>query len=212
LIAGLRATLQLAVVALVIAQLAPHPTLAMVFVGLMFVVAVWTSGRRVAKTGRWWIASLPIAAGVLPVACLLLFTGVLPWNSLALIAIFGQQIGGAMATTTLAGRRLETELVQRNGEVEAAAALGFQWHEARALVTRPLAAEAVVPSLDQTKTAGTVVLPGAFVGMILGGASPWEAGLIQLLVLLSLLVVNSTAAWVSLTVSNHGGWHRMQRP
>ncbi len=87
-------------------------------------------------------------------------------------------------------------------------ALGFQWPAARLMVARPVAGEAVLPSLDQTRTAGTVTLPGAFVGLILGGASPLDAGLIQLLVLISLLAVNTTAAWVTMRLGSHGVWHR----
>ncbi|NYE94134.1 putative ABC transport system permease protein [Psychromicrobium silvestre] len=206
LLAGVRALLQLAVVALLISQLSSHPLLALAFIALMFVIAVWTSGRRISKHGRWWMAALPIAAAVLPVALLMFFSGVLPWNALALIAIIGQQIGGAMATTTLAGRRIEAELLGRRGEVEAAVALGFTWPAARRFVSKEVAGEAVVPSIDQARTAGTVTLPGAFVGLILGGASPLEAGQIQLLVLISLLLVNGLAAWVCLLLSNRQAW------
>lgn len=207
-VAGLRALVQLAVVALVIGQLAGHQGLALLFVALMFVVAAWTAGHRIAPEGRWWTAAIPIAAGAFPIGALMFVTGVLPWNALALIAVLGQQIGGAMATTTLSGRRVEDELTGRRGEVEAAVALGFPWPAARLMVARPVAGEAVLPSLDQTRTAGTVTLPGAFVGLILGGATPLDAGLIQLLVLISLLAVNTTAAWVTMRLSSHGVWHR----
>ncbi len=206
LVAGIRALLQLAVVALLISRLSKEPALALLFVALMFVVAVWTSGHRIAPAGRWWLACIPIAAGVLPTAALMVLSGVLPLNALALIAIFGQQIGAAMSTTTLAGRRIEAELAGRRGEVEAAVAIGFTWPTARLMVARPIAGEAVVPSLDQTRTAGAVTLPGAFVGLILGGASPLDAGLIQLLVLISLLTVNTSAAWLSLVLSSRGMW------
>ncbi|MCY0905233.1 ABC transporter permease [Arthrobacter sp. H14-L1] len=205
-IAGLRALVQLAVVALLISRLAGHPGLALAFVALMFAVSVWTSGHRVAPTGRWWLAGIPIAAGVLPTAALMFVSSVLPWNALAVIAVLGQQIGGAMASTTLAGRRVEAELITRRGEVEAGVALGFLWSEARSMVAKPVAGEAVLPSIDQTRTSGLVTLPGAFVGLILGGASPLDAGLIQLLVLISLLLVNTSAAWVTMLLSNHGAW------
>ncbi|WP_218063130.1 ABC transporter permease [Arthrobacter sp. SDTb3-6] len=209
LVAGLRALVQLAAVALVIAVLAGRGAWAFAFVGLMFLVGVWTCGRRVARTGRWWLAAIPLAAGVLPVAALMFAAGVLPFSALAIIAVLGQQIGGAMSTVTLSGRRIEDELVVRRGEVEAAVALGFMWFAARMMVGRPVAGEAVLPSVDQTRTAGLVTLPGAFVGMILGGAAPLDAGLIQLLVLISLLLVNSTAAAATLWLSCHGAWtHR----
>jgi putative ABC transport system permease protein len=42
--------------------------------------------------------------------------------------------------------------------------------------------------------------------MILGGAAPLDAGLIQLLVLISLLLVNSLAAATTLWLSCRGAW------
>ncbi|MCU1573256.1 MAG: transporter permease [Micrococcaceae bacterium] len=211
-VAGARALLQLGLVALLIAWLAGRPGPALLFVSLMFAVATWTSGRRIAPRGRWWLAAVPIAAGVLPVGALMFATGVLPWDALALIAVLGQQIGGAMATTTVAGRRVRDELVLRHGEVEAAVALGFTWQAARLLPARPAAGEAVLPALDQTRTAGMVTLPGAFVGLVLGGAAPLDAGMIQLLVLVSLLAVNSLAAWATLLLASRNAWEQPVPP
>ncbi len=209
LVAGVRALVQLAAVALIIAFLSGRGAWALAFVALMFAVAVWTCGRRVARRGRWWLAAVPLAAGVVPVAVLMFAAGVLPFSALAIIAVLGQQIGGAMSTVTLSGRRLGDELAVRHGEVEAAVALGFSWPAARMMVGRPVAGEAVLPSVDQTRTAGLVTLPGTFVGMILGGAAPLDAGLIQLLVLISLLLVNATAASTTLWLFCRGAWaHR----
>ena len=207
-VAGVRALVQLAAVALVIAWLSDRGAWAFAFVALMFLVGVWTSGHRVAGNGRWWMAAVPMAVGVAPVAVMMFAAGVLPFNALAIIAVLGQQIGGAMSTVTLSGRRIRDELVLRHGEVEAAAALGFEWPAARMLVGKPVAGEAILPTLDQTRTAGLVTLPGAFVGMILGGAAPLDAGLIQLLVLISLLLVNSSTAAATLWLSCRGVWTR----
>lgn len=205
-IAGVRALIQLAAVALVIAWLSNRGIWAFAFVALMFLVGVWTSGRRVAPDGRWWFAAVPLAAGVIPVAAMMFLAGVLPFNALAIIAVLGQQIGGAMSTVTLSGRRIRDELALRHGEVEAAVSLGFEWPAARSMVATPVAGEAILPTLDQTRTAGLVTLPGAFVGMILGGAAPLDAGMIQLLVLISLLLVNSIVATATLWLSCRGAW------
>jgi putative ABC transport system permease protein len=62
-------------------------------------------------------------------------------------------------------------------------------------VLRPAAATALVPPLDQTRTVGLVTLPGAFVGVLLGGGSPLEAGAAQLLVLVGLLGTQVVAVW-----------------
>ena len=72
---------------------------------------------------------------------------------------------------------------------------GCSRRDAVLLVARPSAATALVPPLDQTRTVGLVTLPGAFVGVLLGGGSPLEAGAAQLLVLLGLLAAEVLAVW-----------------
>ncbi len=52
---------------------------------------------------------------------------------------------------------------------------------------------ATSPPLDQTRTVGLVTLPGAYVGVLLCGGTPLEAGAAQLLVLLGLLAAEMLA-------------------
>ena len=159
-----------------------------------------------------WIAALPISAGTLPVAGLMLATGVLPLDPLALAAVVGQLIGGSMTATNLAGRRLKQELALRHGEVEAGLALGLTLRNARSLVARPVAAEALIPALDQSRTVGTVTLPGAFVGLVLGGASPLDAGLVQLVVLVSLLAAEAVAISAATYLAEAGKLDKQRPP
>ena len=63
---------------------------------------------------------------------------------------------------------------------------------------RERAADALIPVLDQTRSVGLVTLPGAFVGMLLGGASPVQAGAVQLLVLVGLLAVQTVAVLITI--------------
>ena len=204
--AGVRAAVQLAVVALMISRLADYPAAALGFILLMFIVASATAGGRVAAGPRRWLIAVPIAAGVLPVILLMLGFGVLAFSTLALIAVTGQLIGGAMTAAILAGRRILAELHTRHGEVEAALALGLMPADARRLIAGPIAGEALLPALDQTRTVGLVTLPGAFVGLILGGASPVDAALVQLIVLISLLAVEALTIAVVLAGAVHGWW------
>jgi putative ABC transport system permease protein len=53
-----------------------------------------------------------------------------------------------------------------------------------------------VPVIDQTCSVGLVTLPGTFVGLVLGGASPAAAARVQLLVLLALLAVELFSALI----------------
>ena len=98
-----------------------------------------------------------------------------------------------MNATTLAGRRLLSEYGGRFGEFEAGLSIGLLQPDAFKLVAGPVAGDALLPALDQTRTVGLVTLPGAFVGMVLGGASPTAAAALQLVVLIGLLAAESIA-------------------
>lgn len=197
-VAAVRATVQLAAVSLVIAAVLRSGWLTVGFVVLMYVAASLTSARRVTRhaSGTW--AAVPIAAGTGPVLALLLGSTLVPLSGIAVVPIAGILIGNAMTATSLAGRRALDELHTRHGEYEAALALGFTDRAAAVEVCRPSASWAMVPALDQTRTVGLVTLPGAFVGVLLGGASPLEAGAAQLLVLIGVLAVQSVAVLITI--------------
>ena len=149
-----------------------------------------------------------IACGVAPVVAALLLTGLVPVKGIALIPITGILLGGALTATVLAGRRALDELTLRHGEVEAAMALGFLDRDARLEIARPAASDALLPGLDQTRTVGLVTLPGAFVGMLLGGATPVMAGAVQLFVLIALMAVQSVAVTATIELVARGHLHR----
>jgi putative ABC transport system permease protein len=133
----------------------------------------------------------------------------MPRTTVAVLPAAGILIGGAMTATSLAGRRALDELRIRHGEYEAALALGFLPRAAALEVCRPAAGQALVPALDQTRTVGLVTLPGAFVGVLLGGGSPIQAGATQVLVLVALLAVEAIAVALTLELVAGG---RLRRP
>jgi uncharacterized protein (TIGR00245 family) len=203
LVAAVRATVQLGVVSAVLLVVVDSLALSAVFVLLMVTVATVTAAGRTSgaplrspgTTRRLAATTVPVLGGAAPVVVLVLASGTVPLRGEAVIPIAGILIGGAMTATSLAGRRLREELVQRHGEVEAALALGLPRRDAVLLVARPVAGTAFVPPLDQTRTVGLVTLPGAFVGVLLGGGTPLEAGAAQLLVLIGLLAAEVLAVW-----------------
>ncbi|GLX93456.1 ABC transporter permease [Herbidospora sp. NBRC 101105] len=200
-----RAVVQLGVVSLVIAWVVANGFAVAGFILLMYVFAVHTAARRIGT--RW--AAVPIAAGSAPVLALLIATGVVSLDGIVVIPVAGIVFGGCLIATSLAGRRAADELTTRHGEVEAAMALGFTPREARLEICRPAAAQALVPALDQTRTVGLVTLPGAFVGMLLGGAGPIEAGIVQLVVLVALLSAEALAVVLTVELAARG---RLIRP
>jgi len=194
-VAAVRAVLQLAAVGALVGVALRSILGALAFVSVMLVVATFTSTRRIASSAPVpQLLILCAAAIALPatfVLLLLLVPGVVPRNPATLLPTGGIIIGGAMNATTLAGRRLLGEYVNRYGEYEAGLSIGLTPPQAFRLVAGPTAGDALLPSLDQTRTVGLVTLPGAFVGMVLGGASPAAAAALQLVVLISLLAAQS---------------------
>lgn len=190
--AAARAVLQLAVVAALIATVMESLWRSLAFVLLMFVVATGTSHQRIGapRHQSLWTA-LAIAAGAAPVIMLCLGSGVIPLNGAGVIPISGIVIGGAMTASTLTGRRAFDELSAHQGSYEAGLALGLPSPAAAHLVVQPTAREALTPGLDQTRTVGLVTLPGAFVGVLLGGGTALEAGAAQVLVLIGLVAAQA---------------------
>lgn len=202
LMAAVRAVVQLAALAAVLATVMPRLWAAALFVGMMALAAASTSAGRVAPDLPRLPGCLrclgPVAAPTVLIVCVLVCIGVLPATGIAVIPTSGIMLGGAMVTTSLAGRRAHDELATRRGEVEAALSLGLLPRDARMEICQQAAATALIPGLDQTRSVGVVTIPGAFVGMVLGGASVWAAAIMQLFVLVALLAVSSIAMIVTL--------------
>jgi putative ABC transport system permease protein len=200
-VAATRAVAQLAAVSAVIALVLRSTAWSVAFVLLMFVVATFTATRRLGVPLRQlaWVGAA-VAAGAAPVVVLVLATGVIPFNGPGLLPMSGILVGGAMTAATLTGRRALQELRTHVGTYEAALALGVPSPEAVRLVVEPTAPEGLVPGIDQTRTVGLVTLPGAYVGVLLGGGSAVEAGAAQVLVLVGLLAVQATTSATLLTL------------
>jgi putative ABC transport system permease protein len=188
-----RATLQLAAVAALLVVVFSSVAWTIAYVGGMFVIAAVTSASRlsVRRLPPWTAA--PIAAGAVPVVTAVLASGSVPWQPESILPIAGIVLGGAMTATSLAAQRMFDELSRRAGEYEAALSLGLPARDAVVEVARDASGLALVPVLDQTRTVGLVTLPGAFVGVLLGGGSATDAAAAQLLVLVGLLAAQALA-------------------
>lgn len=196
-VAAVRALAQLAAVGAVVALVFRVPELAAAFVVVMAVTATLTSGgrlRAVPQARRR--AGVAIALPALAAVGLLLATGAFAATPRAIVPAAGILIGGAMTATTLAGRRMLEALVDEAPEIEARLSLGDDARSALRLVVQRAVTTALVPAIDQTRSVGLITLPGTFVGLVLGGASPADAARVQALVLLALLAVELVSALV----------------
>jgi putative ABC transport system permease protein len=205
LFAALRATGQLAVVSLVITAALRSVWWSAGFAAVMLVVASFTSTRRIrVPLPAMSLVALAICAGALPVLALILGSGVIPFNGAGLVPTAGIIIGNSMTGATLTGRRAFDELHHNAGTYEAALAIGMLSPDAAYEVIGPTAREALIPSIDQTRTVGLVTLPGAFIGVLLGGGSAVQAGAAQLLVLIGVLATQAITASVLLRLVSYG--------
>ena len=185
LFALLRAVLQLGALSLVLTGILKDPLWVGIGLGVMFVAAVGTAARRSRS------ALLPLAAsmllGPLVVMTIVFLTGAVEFSPRYVLAIGGIVIGNTMTIAILTQRVFRTSVHDHWDEVEGWLALGATPRQSTLDLGRRAIHTALLPSIDQTRTTGIVVLPGAFVGAIFAGASPLEAGRFQVVVLACIL-------------------------
>ncbi|MCV7015289.1 ABC transporter permease [Mycolicibacterium madagascariense] len=210
-VAAVRAAIQLAAVATVLAVALSRLWSSLLVLAVMFAVASVTAARRSEATrGSAWLA-LSVAAGMAAVIPLLLLSGVVPLTGVALVPVFGIVLGGTMTASSVSARRALDALSLRAGEVEAALSLGLSERDSRMeVMERPLS-DSLLPNLDQTRTAGLVTLPGAFVGVLLATGSAAQAGAVQVLVLISLLLSQACGVAVTGELVSRGRIVRVER-
>ncbi|UOE43715.1 ABC transporter permease [Agromyces larvae] len=191
-IAILRAAVQLAAVSLILTGIISSPGWITVALGVMVAVAMAVATGRIG----WSVPHAvtiggSIAAGVAVAGVAVFATGALEFSTRYVLALGAIVIGNAMSIATLTGRRFVGAVGERWGEVEAWLSLGATPRQSTRALARDAVREALVPTVDQTRTTGLVVLPGAFVGAIFAGISPVEAGRFQLIVLASILAAGA---------------------
>ncbi|WP_431237472.1 ABC transporter permease [Mycolicibacterium aichiense] len=205
--AAARAVLQLAAVAAILTAALRNLGTSLAVLAVMFVAATITAARR-SQSHRSWLLAVALAAGMGSVLPLLLASGLVPLTGVAVVPIVGILLGSTMTAVSVAARRALDTLNTRAGEVEALLSLGFTDRPARMEVIGPTAVDALLPNLDQTRTVGVVTLPGAFVGVLLSTGSAVQAGAVQVLILLSILLSQTCAVAITLELIARGAIDR----
>ena len=125
LVAALRALVQLGVVALLITAVIDSLALSGLLVLVMFGMGVLTTTRRVEAAPAWPWAALAMACGVVPVLVVVLASGAIPFEGIAVIPVAGIIVGNAMTGHTLLGRRAFAALREEADQYEACLSLGM---------------------------------------------------------------------------------------
>ena len=190
-----RGAVQLAVISVILTGIITSPALIGVALVVMFAIASGVATGRVGWSRRALATmTTSIAAGVLVATSSVFATGALEFTSRYALAIGAIVIGNAMSIATLTGRMFRASVFDHWDEVEGWLALGATPRRSTISLARQSVRGALIPSIDQTKTTGLVVLPGAFVGAIFGGISPLEAGRFQIVVLATIMAAGALTA------------------
>ena len=197
-VAVVRAIAQLVAVAAVIKLVFENPPYSALFIGVMLAAAAWTSSRRLKGVPRGaWIALTSISGATALSMAILFGLGVFDLEPRYLVPIGGMLIGNSMNAVSVAGKLLREEITSKILEIETRLALGVRAREALGPHVRRSVSTSLIPLIDSTKNVGIIALPGGFVGMILGGASPEDAARVQAIILFMLLGAVAVAAMLT---------------
>lgn len=205
--AAVRATVQLLAVGLlfsIIFESSLAQLWAWLWVVAMVAVAVSVVLRRAPKVpGIFWPALAAVSGSALLSVIVIFGFGVLEMEPVRVVVVVGITIGNAMPSA-VGGVAQTVSLVRtRPGEVEALLALGMRRPHVVRYVAPQSARLALVPHIERTKVVGLIALPGAMTGLLLAGVDPFDAVVLQLLVML--IVLGAVAVSVLSTVLTVAG-------
>ena len=207
-IAGVRTTVQLLLVGLILKLLFAREQLAWTL--LVAVVMLAVAGREVVvrQTRRFigpWNYGIGAAAMCISgfgTTCFALSVIVRPepwFTPQYAIPLLGMLLGNTMTSVSLGLDRLTDASYRRRNVVETRLALGDEWFIAISEIRRDAIRVALMPMINAMAAAGVVSLPGMMTGQILAGAPPIDAVKYQILIMF--LIAGSTGGGAILAVT-----------
>lgn len=206
-VAGVRMTAQLALLALLLKTLfaLASPLWTAVAASAMVLFA----GREVVArqdrplTGAWsyglGTGSMLLAASLVTVFALTTAVRPDPWYAPRYaLPLLGMVLGNALTGISLGLHTLTTGFLREKDAVEARIALGHTRWNSTLSVVRGSLRSALMPILNSMSVAGLVSIPGMMTGQILAGAEPVDAVKYQMLIMF--LIAGGTALGSSLAV------------
>jgi putative ABC transport system permease protein len=175
-----------------------HDALTPIVLAVMIAVATITSGRRAKRVPQSHvIAAAAVTTSTAATLGLMVALQIVPASPRATIPLGSMIISNAMNVASLVMTRLRDDLASHRREVEARLSLGETAREAAGPWHRASLRNGMLPIIDNTKVVGLVALPGAMTGMLLAGASPFDAIRLQLVVMYMILGGDAFAALVA---------------
>ncbi|MCK5070604.1 MAG: ABC transporter permease, partial [Desulfocapsa sp.] len=180
-ISGLRMTVQLLLVGMVLKVLFANDNFALVaFMSLcMLLIAGYEvlarQKRRLRGSTGYLIStgSMLVSSFTVTFLALTVMVGVDPWYTPQYaIPLLGMLLGNTMNGVALSSDRLTTEMYNHRGMVEQRLLLGQTWQEASGDIRRDCMRTGMIPIINSMAAAGVVSLPGMMTGQILSDVSP----------------------------------------
>jgi putative ABC transport system permease protein len=170
---------------------------------IMIVVGAQAASSRVKKVDKAFLVTLSsMLIGSLVTIGLMLAFKIISFEAKYIIPLGGMIIGNSMNASALTIDRLYSDIISNRPALESSLALGKSWRESSAKYIRNSATAGMISILNFMKTVGIVALPGAMTGMILAGAKPLDAVLLQIIVayMLMMSVVLTSVVTVEITI------------
>lgn len=201
--AAVRAAVQLVAVGLlfeVIFESALSMLWAVIWVGVMVVISAQVMARRAPSIrGMRSLALLAIGGSVAIALGVTFGLGVFELEPITLVVIAGITIGNTLPSGVLAADQVSQYVKNNRSEIEGLLALGFDASSVSRFITPITARTALIPQIERTKVVGLIALPGAMTGMLLAGAKPIDAVMVQIVIMY--LVLGSVAVAVLLVTT-----------
>jgi len=168
---------------------------AFLWVSAMAVISAETVARRAKDVPGLRLTAFAAQGGALAVSLALLFgLGVFELDPVTLVVLAGITLGNTLPSTVLAVNTAHRTYSENPARVEGLLALGFDRDAVSRFMTPEAVKVALIPQIERTKVVGLVALPGAMTGMLLAGAEPVRAVLVQLVIMY--LILGSVAVAV----------------
>jgi putative ABC transport system permease protein len=186
-----RAAVQLLVVGLLfrlIFESASALTWAWVWVVGMVIVSVEVVKRRAPRIPMVRAGAYAALAGALAVCLGIVFgLDVFDLEPVTFVVVAGITLGNTMPSAVLAMDVAAKAFTDNPGRIEGALALGMDSVAVNRIIAPEAVRAALIPQIERTKVVGLIALPGAMTGMLLAGADPFSAVLVQLVIMYLIL-------------------------
>ena len=191
-VAGLRTTVQLLLVGLVLKSLFAHAHIG--WIALIALVMLTAAGQEVMDRQKrrftgWWgfgvgTLSMSVSSFSITVLALTVIIEIKPWyEPQYAIPLLGMLLGNTMNGIAVGLDRLTQTAWEQKMIIEARLMLGQEWTIAIESIRRESIRSGLIPIINAMAAAGIISLPGMMTGQILAGSPPLEAVKYQILIM-----------------------------